>query len=105
MPHSEVASAPQGVASAATPEQLSMPHSAAASALVLPRQALDQARHLHQVRASTTIDETQIEASDKHQGFVSYGTEMKRLQKCISSPKRQCSLPDICTEMMCSLVC
>ena len=40
---SAAARALDGVASIATLEQLSLPHSAVASALELPRQALDQA--------------------------------------------------------------
>ena len=44
LPHSAAGSAPDGVASAATPEQLNLPHIVAASASKLPRQALDQAR-------------------------------------------------------------
>ena len=75
LPHSAAASAPDGAASAATPEQPSLPHSATTSASKLPRQAPDQARQSHQVLDSARADETQIAALDNHQGIISCATE------------------------------
>ena len=76
-------------ASAATPVQLSLPHSAAASApnqlphsaatsaSELPRQAPDQARQSHQVLDSAKAYETQIATLDNLQGIISCATELR----------------------------
>ena len=51
LPHSAAASAPGDAASAATLVHPSTPHSAAVHASELPRQALDQARQVNQLLA------------------------------------------------------
>ena len=51
LPHSAAASAPGDAASAATLVHPSTPHSAAVRASELPRQALDQARQVNQLLA------------------------------------------------------
>ena len=54
-------------------------------------------RQVNQLLVDVGTDETQIEASSRN-------PEMKKLKKCAISSKRQCSLSDICTEMVCSFV-
>ena len=105
LPHGAAASAPDDAASAATSVQPSMPHSAAVRASELPKQALDQARHAHQLLADVGADETQIEALSSNPEILSCATELKKLKNCINSPKRQCSSTDICTGTVCSFVC
>ena len=105
LPHSAAASAPGDAASAATPMQPSTPHSAAVRASELPRQALDQARQVNQLPADVGTSETQIEASSRSPEILPCVSELKKLKKCAFSSKRQCSLPSMCTETVCSFVC
>ena len=102
LPHSAAASESDEAVSAATPVQPSMPHSAAARASELPSQALDQARQAHQLLADAGADKSQIEALSSNQEILPCATELKI---CTNSPKRQCNLTDICTETVCSFVC
>ena len=51
LPHSAAASAPGDLASIATLVQPNMPHSVVARASKLPRQALDQGRQVNQLLA------------------------------------------------------
>ena len=80
---------------ATTSAQLSLPHSAAVSALELPKQALDQARQVNQLLADVGTNETQIEASSRNPEILPCVPELKKLKKCAFSSKRQCSLPGI----------
>ena len=105
LPHSATVSAPGDVVSAVTLMQPSMPHSAAVSALELPKQALDQARQVNQLLVDVGTNETQIEASSRNPEILPCVPELKKLKKCAISSKRQCSLSDICTKMVCSFVC
>ena len=105
LPHSAAASAPGVAASAATLMQSSMPHSATVRASELPRQALDQARQVNQLPADVGTSETQIEASSRSPEILPCVSKMKKLKKCAFSSKRQCSLPGMCTETVCSFVC
>nr|POE70263.1 putative disease resistance protein [Quercus suber] len=98
LPHSATASASGDAASAATLVQPSMPHSVATHASELPRQALDQGRQVNQLQAEVGTDETQIEASNRIPEILPYVPELKKLKKCAISSKRQCSLSDICIE-------
>ncbi|XP_030958408.1 uncharacterized protein LOC115980280 [Quercus lobata] len=98
IPHSAAASAPGDAASAATLVQHSMPPSAAARASELPRHALDQARQENQLPDDTRTSETQIEASSRSPEILPCVSELKKLKSCNFSSKRQCSLPDVCTE-------
>ena len=97
LPHSAATSAPGGAASAATLVQHSMPSSAAARASELPRHALDQAKQENQLPDDTRTSETQIEASRSPE-ILPCVSELKKLKSCNFSSKRQCSLPDVCTE-------
>ena len=101
LPHSAAASALGDAASTATLVQPSMPHSAVACASELPRQALDQARQVNQLLADVGIDETQIEASSRNPEILPC---VPKLKKCAISSKRQCSLFDLCTKTVCSFV-
>ena len=104
LPHSAAASALGDAASTATLVQPSMPHSAVACASELPRQALEQARQVNQLLADVGIDETQIEASSRNPEILPCVPKLKKLKKCAISSKRQCSLSNICIEMVCSFV-
>ena len=81
-----------------------MPHSAVVRASKLPRQALDQARQVNQLLVGVGTDETQIEASSRNLEILPCVPELKKLKKCAISSKRQCSLSNICIEMVCSFV-
>ena len=105
LPHSAAASAPGDLASIATLVQPSMPHSAVARASKLPRQALDQGRQVNQLLVDVGINETQIEASRRNLEILPCVLELKKLKKCAISSKRQCSLSNIFTEMVCSFDC
>ena len=105
LPHSAAVSALGDAASAATLVQPRMPHNAVPRASELPRQALDQARQVNQLLADVGTDETQIEASSRNPEILPCVPELKKLKKCAISSKRQCSLSDICTETVCSFVC
>ena len=87
LPHSAVASALGDEASAATLVQPSMPHSAVARVSELPRQALDQARQVNQLLADVEIDETQIEASSRNPEILPCVPELNKLKKCAISSK------------------
>ncbi|KAK9998341.1 hypothetical protein SO802_017944 [Lithocarpus litseifolius] len=80
LPHSAAASAPGDAASAATLVLPSMPHSAVARASERPRQALDQARQVNQLLADVGTYETQIEASSRNPKILPCVLELKNVQ-------------------------
>ena len=78
--HDDKAFATTGAISTATPEQLRLQHSAAAS-------ALEQARQLNSAIASARADDMQIEGLDEHQRIVSCVTKLKKLKNSINLSK------------------
>ena len=83
--HDDKTSTTTGATSAATPEQLRLQHSAAASAPEQHTQAPEQARQSNSARA----DDMQIEGLDEHQRIVSCVTKLKKFKNSINLPKQQ----------------
>ena len=83
--HDDKTSTTTGATSAATPEQLRLQHSAAASAPEQHTQAPEQARQSNSARA----DDMQIEGLDEHQGIVSCVTKLKKFKNSINLSKQQ----------------
>ena len=88
LPHSAAASAPGDATSVATLVQSRRPHSAVARVSELPKQALNQTRQVNQLLADVGIDETQIEASSRNPKILPCVLELKKLKKCAISSKR-----------------
>ena len=87
--HDDKTSTTTGATSAATPEQLRLQHSAAASAPEQHTQALEQARQSNSAIASAKADDMQIEGLDEHQGIVSCVTKLKKFKNSINLSKQQ----------------
>ncbi|KAF3943768.1 hypothetical protein CMV_029704 [Castanea mollissima] len=86
--HVDKISSAAGLTLAATPEQLRLQHSAAASAPEQHKHAPEQARQSDDAIASARVEDMQIEGLNEHQRIVSCVTQLKKLKNSTNLSKR-----------------